>query len=162
LGRRVQPQIFRAALEELAAEKKLELAGELVRRTGAVVTLLPEEARSKEQIERAFDKAGLTVPPVKEVLGQLSVDAKRAEKLMQLLLREKSLVRVTAELVFHQRALQEMKARLGEYKRQKGERISVAVFKELTGISRKYAIPLLEYLDRERVTRRAGEERVIL
>ena len=162
LGRRIQAAAFRAALEELAAEKKVELAGELVRRAGAVVTLLPEEARSKEQMERAFDKAGLAVPPVKEVLGQLSVDAKRAEKLMQLLLREKSLVRVTAELVFHQRALQEMKARLAEYKRQKGERISVAVFKELTGISRKYAIPLLEYLDRERVTRRVGDERVIL
>lgn len=162
LGRRVPPHVFRAALEELAAEKKLELAGELVRRTGAVVTLQPEEARSKEQIEMAFENAGLAVPPVKEVLSQLSVDAKRAEKLLQLLLRDKSLIRVTPELIFHKRALQEMKTRLAEYKRQKGERISVPVFKELTGISRKYAIPLLEYLDRERVTRRAGDERVIL
>ena len=162
LGKRVHAQAFRAALEELAAEKKLELAGELVRRAGAVVTLQPEEARSKEQIEMAFERAGLAVPPVKEVLSQLSVDAKRAEKLLQLLLREKSLVRVTPDLIFHQRALLEMRARLAEYKRQKGERISVPVFKELTGISRKYAIPLLEYLDRERVTRRAGDERVIL
>ena len=162
VGKRVHGQAFRAALEDLAAGKKLELAGELVRRAGAVVTLLPEEAQSKEQIEKAFDRAGLAVPPVKEVLGQLSVDAKRAEKLLQLLLREKSLIRVTPELIFHHRALQEMRACLTEYKRQKGERISVPAFKELTGISRKYAIPLLEYLDRERVTRRAGDERVIL
>lgn len=161
-GKRVHGQAFRAALEDLAAGKKLELAGELVRRAGAVVTLLPEEAQSKEQIEKAFDRAGLAAPPVKEVLGQLSVDAKRAEKLLQLLLREKSLIRVTPELIFHHRALQEMRARLTEYKRQKGERISVPAFKELTGVSRKYAIPLLEYLDRERVTRRAGDERVIL
>jgi selenocysteine-specific elongation factor len=162
LGKRVHAHTFRAALEELAAEKKLELAGELVRRAGAVISLLPEEARSKDQIEAAFEKAGLAVPPVKEVLGQLPVDAKRAEKLLQMLLREKSLVRVTPELIFHRRALEEMKARLAEYKEGKGERISVPVFKELTGVTRKYAIPLLEYLDRERVTRRAGDERVIL
>jgi selenocysteine-specific elongation factor len=55
-----------------------------------------------------------------------------------------------------------MKTRLAAYKRDKGERIGVPAFKELTGITRKYAIPLLEYLDRERVTRRAGDERLIL
>ena len=55
-----------------------------------------------------------------------------------------------------------MKEQLSGYKKTKGDRISVTAFKELTGITRKYAIPLLEYLDRERVTRRVGEERVIL
>jgi selenocysteine-specific elongation factor len=78
------------------------------------------------------------------------------------LLGEKSLVRVTPELIFHRAALAQLRAQLSAYKKGKGERISVPAFKELTGITRKYAIPLLEYLDRERVTRRAGDERLIL
>jgi selenocysteine-specific elongation factor len=90
------------------------------------------------------------------------VEAKRAERILQILLREKSLVRVTPELIFHRAALAQLRDQLAAYKKAKGERISVPVFKDLTGITRKYAIPLLEYLDRERVTRRAGDERVIL
>jgi selenocysteine-specific elongation factor len=162
LGRRVRPETFRAALEGLAAEKKLDLQGELVKRAGAEIALQPEEARAKEQIEQAFSSAGLAVPAVKEVLAQLPVESKRAEKLLQILLREKSLVRVTQELIFHRDALATLRGQLTAYKKAKGERISVPAFKDLTGITRKYAIPLLEYLDRERVTRRAGDERVIL
>src|SRR5712692_10468899 len=162
LGRRVSAEAFRAALEELAAGKKIDLQSELVRRTGAEIALLPEEARAKEQIEKAFLSAGLAVPAVKEVLAKLSIESKRAEKLLQILLREKNLVRVTPELIFHRDALAQLKEQLAAYKKAKGDRISVPAFKELTGITRKYAIPLLEYLDRERMTRRVGEERVIL
>ena len=162
LGRRVKAETFRAALEELAAQKKLDVQGELVKRAGSAIALLPEEAKAKQEIEAAFASAGLTVPAVKEVLAKLTVEAKRAEKLLQSLLRDKSLVRVTPELIFHQKALADLKVQLAQYKKAKGERISVPLFKELTGITRKYAIPLLEYLDRERVTRRAGDERVIL
>lgn len=161
-ARRMRPEIFRAALDELVAEKKLNLQGELVKRAGAEIALLPEEAQAKEQIEMAFSSAGLAVPAVKEVLAKLPVESRRAEKLLQMLLREKILVRVTQELIFHREALGNLRERLTEFKKTKGERISVSVFKELAGISRKYAIPLLEYLDRERVTRRAGDERVIL
>src|SRR5262249_12350694 len=162
LGRRVRTETFRAALSSLAAAKKLEVEGELVKRAGTGIELLPEELRAKEEIEKAFASAGLEVPSLKEVLTKLPVDQKRAEKILQILLRDKSLVRVSAELVFHREALAEMKGKLASYKKAKGDKISVPVFKDLTGITRKYAIPLLEYLDRERVTRRAGDERVIL
>ena len=162
LGRRVKAETFRAALEELVAQKKLELRGDLVKRAGSAITLEPEEARAKEQIEVAFRGAGLAVPTVKEVLGKLPVEARRAERILQILLREKILVRVTPELIFHRDALAQLRERLSVFKKTKGERLSVPVFKDLTGITRKYAIPLLEYLDRERVTRRAGDERVIL
>jgi selenocysteine-specific elongation factor len=162
LGRRVRNETFRAALEELAAQKKLDAQGELVKKAGSEIALQPEEAKAKEQIEAAFASAGLAVPSVKEVLDKLTVEPKRAEKLLQILLREKTVVRVTQELIFHRGALAQLKEQLSGYKKAKGDRISVPVFKELAGITRKYAIPLLEYLDRERVTRRAGEERVIL
>jgi len=162
LGRRVRPETFRAALDDLLAQKKLEAQGEIVKRAGSTISLDPEEARAKEQIEKAFATAGLAVPAVKEVLSKLPVEAKRAEKILQILLRDKSLIRVTPELIFHRDALAQLRDRLSVFKKTRGERISVPVFKELTGITRKYAIPLLEYLDRERVTRRAGDERVIL
>jgi selenocysteine-specific elongation factor len=162
LGRRVRAETFRAALEELVAQKKLETPGELVKKTGSEITLQPEEAKAKDQIEAAFASAGLAVPSVKEVLAKLAVEAKRAEKLLHILLREKNLVRVSPELIFHRQALSYLREQLASYKSAKGGRISVPVFKELTGITRKYAIPLLEYLDRERVTRREGDERVIL
>ena len=79
-----------------------------------------------------------------------------------LLLREGTLVKVSEELVFHRSAIARLRELLTSYRAQKGERLPIAAFKELTGITRKYAIPLLEYLDRERVTRRVGDERVIL
>ena len=162
LGKRVRPEAFRAALDELLTQKKLDAQGEIVKRAGATISLDPEEARAKEQIEKAFAAAGLAVPAVKEVLTKLPVEARRAEKILQILLRDKVLVRVTPDLIFHRDALAQLRDRLSVFKKSKGERISVPVFKELTGITRKYAIPLLEYLDRERVTRRAGDERVIL
>ena len=162
LGRHVRPETFRAALADLASRKIIELQGERVRRAGSAVELLPEEAQAKEQIEAAFASAGLAVPAVSEVLSRLPLEAKRAEKLLQILLRERSLIRVTPELVFHRDSLRQMREKLAEFKRAKAERISVPAFKDLTGVTRKYAIPLLEYLDRERVTRRAGDERVIL
>jgi selenocysteine-specific elongation factor len=162
LGKRVKGETFRAALEELAAQKKLDAQGDLVKKAGSEIALLPEEAKAKEQIEAAFASASLAVPSVKEVLAKLSVEPKRAEKLLQILLREKNLVRVSPELIFHRQALAQLKEQLAAYKKAKGDRVSVPAFKELTGITRKYAIPLLEYLDREHVTRRVGEERVIL
>ena len=68
LARRLQPEIFRAALEELATQKKLELQGELVKRAGSQISLLPEEAKAKQQIEAAFASAGLPFPPPKKCL----------------------------------------------------------------------------------------------
>jgi selenocysteine-specific elongation factor len=162
IGRRVKPEVFRAALAELTAQKKVEVQGEIVKRAGSGITLQPDEQVAKSKIEAVFRAGGLAVPAVKDVLAGLSVEAKRAEKLLHVLLREKSLIRVSPELIFHQAALTHLKERLSRYKTSNGERISVPAFKDLTGITRKYAIPLLEYLDRERVTRRAGDERVIL
>jgi selenocysteine-specific elongation factor len=162
VGRRVRTETFNAALNELARQNKVVVQGELIKKPGTEITLTPEEARAKQQIEQAFGKAGLAVPSVKEVLAQLAIESRRAEKILQILLREKRLIRVSSELIFHCDALGQLQPLLLNYKKAKGERIGVPAFKELTGISRKYAIPLLEYLDRQRLTRRMGDERVIL
>jgi selenocysteine-specific elongation factor len=162
LGKRVRPESFRTALEALVQEKKLALQAELVKKPGAEITLTPEEERAKQQIEQAFAKAGLAAPSAKEVFALLAIEKAHAGKLLQILLREKALVRISPELIFHAAALHRLPALLRDYKKTKGERIGVPAFKELTGITRKHAIPLLEYLDRQRLTRRAGDERVII
>ena len=91
LGRRVRAETFRAALEELAAEKKLDVQGELVKRAGAQIALLPEEARAQRQkLKKRFRKRAWRCPSVKEVLAKLSIESKRSEKLLQILFRDKT------------------------------------------------------------------------
>jgi selenocysteine-specific elongation factor len=157
-----RPEVFRAALEGLAAAGHVVVSGDIVKRAGREIALKPEEARAKEQIEQEFVRAGLAVPSVKEVLAKLPVEAARAQKLLQLLLREHALVKVSEDLIFHCSAVARLRELLADYKKKNGERLSIPAFKEMAGTTRKYAIPLLEYLDRERVTRRVGDERIIL
>lgn len=157
----LRAEVFTAVLDELTRQKKIEVSAELVRFAGRGVVMKDEEAEAKRTIEDAFASAGLEVPALKEVLASLPVDKVRAQKIVTLLLRDRVLIKLSDDLVFHRDALNELRAKLAELK-TKSPKIDVARFKDLTGLSRKYAIPLLEYLDRERVTRRIGDERVIL
>ena len=159
---RARVEMFEAALGDLVAARALVVAGDLVGQAGREIALSAEESRAKELIEREFESAGLTVPGFATVLAKLPVDAPRAQKILQILLREKVLVKVSSDLVYHRITLQRLRETLAKYRKEHGVRLPITVFKELTGITRKYAIPLLEYLDREQVTRRAGDERVIL
>ncbi len=155
------PEVFAAVAAMLVRDRKIEFAGDLVRLPGHGVVMKDEEAESKKQIEDAFAGAGLQVPTLREVIAGLKIDKTRAQKIVTLLLRDKVLIKVSDELVFHRSALEELRRLMVTHK-SRSSRIDVATFKESTGVSRKYAIPLLEYLDRERVTRRVGDAREIL
>ena len=157
----LRAEVIQALLAELSNTRKIEIAGEQVRLAGRGVELKDDEAKAKKDIETAFAVAGLKVPYMDEVLARLPVDKTRAQKLVTLLLRDRVLVKLADNLVFHQVALQGLRQTMNDYK-TKSPKIDVGKFKDLIGVSRKYAIPLLEYLDRERVTRRVGDERVIL
>jgi selenocysteine-specific elongation factor len=157
----LSPEIFVSVLDLLVREKKIEVAGDLVRLPGRCVVMKDEEAESKKKIEEAFASAALKVPALHEVIAGLKIDKIRAQKIVTLLLRDKILTKVSDELVFHRSALEELRKRIAAQK-AKSSTIDVATFYELTGVSRKYAIPLLEYLDRERVTKRVGDARQIL
>jgi selenocysteine-specific elongation factor len=133
--------------------------GEIVRLASHKVVLKQDEEQASGAIEKAFLDAGLAVPAVAEVLAKSGVEPARARSLLQILLRERRLVKVSDDLVFHRSALEALRERLAPHR---GRRLSVPQFKDLAGISRKYAIPLLEYLDRERVTHREGDERLVL
>jgi selenocysteine-specific elongation factor len=155
------PEVFYSVLGKLAEEKTLAVSGELVHLAGRGVIMKDEEAESKKIIEQAFASAGLKVPSLKEVLAGLKVDKVRAQKIVTLLLRDRLLIKISDELVFHQSALLDLRQKVAALKTT-AAKIDVARFKDMTGVSRKHAIPLLEYLDRERVTRRVGDERIIL
>jgi selenocysteine-specific elongation factor len=155
------PEVFEAVAATLIRDRKIEVVGDLVRLPGHGVVMKDEEAESRKQIEDAFASAGLRVPAMQDVIAGLKIDKVRAQKIVTLLLRETLLIKISDELVFHRSALLELRRHLAAYK-AKSASIDVAKFKELTGVSRKYAIPLLEYLDRERVTRRVGDAREIL
>jgi selenocysteine-specific elongation factor len=155
-------EVFQAALDDLVRAKFVAATGDLVQRAGREIALSADEARAKELIEKEFERAGLTVPSFAAVLEKLPVERSRAQKILQILLREKVLVKVADDLVFHRSAVSRLREVLAKYRKERGEKLPIPAFKELTGITRKYAIPLLEYLDREHVTRRVGDERVIL
>src|ERR1700676_2445350 len=158
---KASPEVFTAALDLLVREKNIEVVGDLVRLAGHGIVMKDEEAESKKNIEDAFAATGLKVPALHEVIAGLKVDKSRAQKIVTLLLREKILVKISDELVFHRRALEQLHRLVAAQKARSGK-MDVAKFKELTGVSRKYAIPLLEYLDREHVTKRVGDAREIL
>jgi selenocysteine-specific elongation factor len=155
------PEVFAAVLDALVRDRKIEISGDLVRLPGHGVVMKDEETESKKKIEDAFAAAGLKVPALHEVLAGLKVDKARAQKIVTLLLRDKILIKISDELVFHRSTLEELRRQIAAQK-AKSPTIDVATFKEMTGVTRKYAIPLLEYLDRERVTKRVGDARQIL
>jgi selenocysteine-specific elongation factor len=157
----VQPEVFEHVVAELARQKVLVVSGEQVSLPGRGVVMKDEESQSKKIIEQAFASAGLKVPALQDVLAGLKLDKTRAQKIVTLLLRDKILIKVSADLVFHHSALEHLRKLISNYKKTSA-RIDVAQFKDMTGVSRKYAIPLLEYLDRERVTKRVGDSREIL
>jgi len=150
------PALFDALL---ASDKQLVVTGDVVHLAAHKLALKQDEAEALAKIESAFERAGLAVPGVQEVIQSSGVEAARARSLLQILYRGKKLIRMGDDLVFHHSALAILRGLLATHK---GEHFSVGVFKDWTGISRKYAIPLLEYMDREHVTLREGDSRKVL
>lgn len=159
---KVSPHVFDAALGDLLASRILAISGDLVHRADRTISLSAEESSAKDLIEREFERAGLAVPSFADLLAKLPLEPARSQKILQIMLREGILVKITAELIFHRAALARLRDLLASYRQAHGSRLPIPEFKRLTGITRKYAIPLLEYLDRQQVTRRVGDERVIL
>lgn len=155
-------ELFREAMKEMLAAGAVNIVGDLLKSTNYKPPLRPEEEHGKGEIENAFACAGLTVPSTEEVVAKLELQKATAQKLLQLLLRERILIKVSSELVFHCGAISRLRELLANYKKLKGQRLTIADFKELTGVSRKYAIPLLEFLDSECITQRAGDQRILL
>ena len=157
---RLMPDAAAEVFEHLlAGSAELVSDADVVRLKTHRVVLKQDEEQARAAMELAFEQAGLTAPAVADVMKASGVETARSRTILQILLREGKLVRVSEDLVLHAPALAALRESLGP---RKGERFGVAQFKDWTGVSRKYAIPLLEYLDREHVTRREGDERIVV
>jgi selenocysteine-specific elongation factor len=159
---RGHPSIFAQALEDLAADGTI-VARERVALASHHVELPPEAERAREAIDRVFRDAGLAPPDAAAVAVVTGAAPVVIDQVFRLLQRQKVLVKLDT-LLFHDEALKRLKQEVAAMKASEGAatRLDVPAFKERFGVTRKFAIPLLEYLDRERVTRRVGNARVIL
>ncbi|MFL6208273.1 MAG: selenocysteine-specific translation elongation factor [Pyrinomonadaceae bacterium] len=161
------PEVFRAVLAQAENMGALVAERDVVRSAAHSLALSPADEALRARLEAVYRAAGLAALTFDEALAQVGngqTARAHGRKLLQLLLDAGALVRVTNELCCHRAALDQLGADLRAFAaRHEPERlIDVAAFKELAGVSRKYAIPLLEYLDRARITRRAGDRRLIL
>ena len=153
-------EVVESLIDRLSGETKLRRQGEIVYPFGREPELSAEEDSLQSKIEAIYRSAGLGSPSTTEVAAVLGIKDDEMRQSMTLLLRDKKVIRMGNDPVYiHRHALDELRAMLRELK---GQSIDVARFKEITGVSRKYAIPLLEYLDRERVTRKEGDRRLVL
>jgi len=159
---KAHPKLFAAALVQLIEVGAVIVSGDLVHAGGHKISANADETRALENIEQAFKKAGLAAPTPDDVFKSLSLDPRLARRLFQLLVTQVKLIKVTETLFLHKDALAHLRALIAKHRKTSGERLKVGDFKALANVSRKYAVPLLEYLDRQGVTRRQGEERVIL
>jgi selenocysteine-specific elongation factor len=159
---RGHPAVFDRVLEDLIVAR-LIVGRDRLALVSHHVECSPDVAHAREAIERAFRDAGLAPPNPASLASVSGVPPGVVDQVVKLLQRQKVLVKVDT-LVFHDETLRRLKQDIGAMKASAGAnaRIDVQTFKERFGVTRKFAIPLLEYLDRERVTRRVGDARLIL
>lgn len=162
LAKRGGPALFDHVAGSLAAEGKLGAGRHLTLSTHRIV-LTDDEMRVKGELADVLQRERFSPPDPLAWAQSRGVDEALADRMLKLLLRDGTVERLDT-LVFHRDALERLRADVARLKEGAGEpvRIDVAAFKQRFGITRKFAIPLLEYLDRVRVTRRVGRDRVII
>jgi len=160
------PDLFRAVVADLQKTGALVIEKDIARSPEHVRAVSGEDAALRDRLEEIYREANLTAPSITEALSRVGLTAsqhKHGRKVIQVLIDSGVLVRVNGELFLHAAALHEVVEKLREFATKKSDRaVDVPTFKELAGVSRKYAIPLLEYFDRERITRREGDRRIVL
>ncbi|HEY6118770.1 MAG TPA: selenocysteine-specific translation elongation factor [Pyrinomonadaceae bacterium] len=155
-------EIFQAVLKRLQLDAMLVAEKEIVRATEHKLQLSETDIQVRAQLEKMFREAGLEPPSPEAALkvGAKS-DLRRARQILQTMLDAGTVVRIQPDMIFDRAALEALIIKLREFAANGGPGIDIATFKTLAGVSRKYAIPLLEYLDRQHITTRQGERRII-
>jgi selenocysteine-specific elongation factor len=160
-------EVFKKTLQILTERGEIIAEKDVVRAATYSQTLSANDKQILEKLKKIYIEAKLEVPNLDAVLSasiggtkSLKTDAR---KIFQLLLNSGEIVKVTEDFYFSQEAIAKLVEKLNDFASKNADRlIDVPAFKDLAGISRKYAIPLLEYFDREKITRRAGDKRLIL
>jgi selenocysteine-specific elongation factor len=156
----LRTEVFDFVMNSLVREQRVLLLDETIsiyRQTGDVSDGASEQLTVLAQ---AYEAAGLASPSVIELAQKLNLREPEIRRLVTALQRTKTIVRMGSDDLFiHSAPLQKLVTQIGALR---GSVMDVGRFKQITGLSRKYAIPLLEYLDRQRITRKQGDERVVL
>lgn len=161
------PELFNAVIARLEGNGAIVSEKDTVRLGTHSVGLSEQDAQLSARIEQVYRDAGVEAPAIEEALTRAGVtiaQRTQARKLLHLLVESRKLMRIQNEMFMHASVIEDLKRKLRTYAAQHEPQrlIDVPAFKQLAGVSRKYAIPLLEYFDREQVTRRAGDKRIIL
>lgn len=164
---RLPQETFKSVLTNLEKEKRVAAEKDIVRAAAHNLELSADEKLSREKLENIYKTAKLEVPKLEDALNEVVKNTKSsretARKVFQLFLNSGEIVKITEEFYFYKPEIENLIEKLKTFAAQSSDKlIDVTQFKEIAGISRKYAIPLLEYFDRERITRRAGDKRLIL
>ena len=146
-------------LRDLEREKIIAVRGDALDIPGRSKALGGAEGEMARSIEKRFADAALQPPPVSEIINEKTYKPKMIEGVIGFLVKQGTLVRLAEGIYVHRSALASAREKIGA---RKGETIDVGQFKDFFGLSRKIAIPLLEYFDREGVTKRVGDSRRVL
>ena len=152
------PRLFRAVVAQLEAERSVARDGSLLRLPDHVVRFRDVEQGIADRIAALLAQAPFAPPDVKQIERELGVTRTKLAEVLRVMERERAVVRVAPELYFLADAVDKVKGELRLHLAERSD-ITPATFRDLFGTTRKYAIPLLEYLDREGVTVRVGDVR---
>jgi len=153
------PAVINYLLQDLAREKIIRMEGDAIDIPGRSKKLGGAEGELARMIESKFADAGLQPPPVSELIQSIPQKPRVIEGVVGFLVKQGSLVRLADGVYVHRTVLDAARQRMAL---RRGETIDVGQFKDFFGLSRKIAIPLLEYFDREGVTKRVGDSRRVL
>jgi selenocysteine-specific elongation factor len=163
----IRPEIQKAVISDLIWTGTFVADKEVVRLASHSAELSPAEQKALDSIKATYTKAGLEAPKTEDVLAEVSrtagVNPQTSRKVFQMLRDSGEITQISNEFYFAKPVIDDLTGKLRTFASTTPDRlIDVPKFKELAGISRKYAIPLLEYFDREKVTARRGDRRYIL
>ena len=152
---------FAFVLNQMENEKKIQIKGSTVSLQGQQLVLNPEQDQAKKDILQLIKRRGLQPPTLEELMETLPYDHSQVRDVYYFLLQQGELIRVSENIVLSPGQITFLQSQLKE-SFPSGRTFTVPEFKNLFGISRKYAIPFLEFLDRKRITRRIGDKRMVL
>ena len=152
------PKVFNLILNQMIKSGQITQEENTVRLSDHRVSLGADQADIRQKMLDIYQKGGLQPPYFREVPGMLGADPNHTKEVLMLLVEEGHIVKTKDDLYFHVTAITELKSRLVDFLKANGE-ITTPRFKEMTGASRKYVIPLIEYFDACKVTLRIGDSR---
>jgi len=151
-------KLFNLTINQMIKDQEVVQDEDTVRLATHQISLGVDQAEIRKKILNAYQENGLTPPYFKELTKTLDIDADRAKDVLMLLIEEGLIVKTKEDLYFYVEAIDALKKRLVDFLKSNGE-MTTPQFKEMTGVSRKFLIPLIEFFDAQNVTIRVGDIR---